>query len=127
MLNREVKKNPALMAMLNTEKEDKAEKVEKVASASSSKKQKRSARERNPQGYERYRGRSNGNPCKPMSYYIPDDLLKYLAIFSAKTGKSKSELVCEGLRYVLREEIKADKQKKTSSTPNNENIEKEAI
>lgn len=124
MLNREVKKNPALMAMLNTEKEDKTEKVEKVVSP---KKQKRSARERNPQGYERYRGRSNGNPCKPMSYYIPDDLLKYLAIFSAKTGKSKSELVCEGLRYVLREEIKADKQKKTSSIPNNENIEKEAI
>ena len=62
-----------------------------------------------------------------MSYYIPDDLLKYLAIFSAKTGKSKSELVCEGLRYVLREEIKADKQKKTSSTTENENTDKEAV
>ena len=124
MLNREVKKNPALMAMLNTEKEEKTEKVEKVTSASSSKKQKRSARERNPQGYERYRGRNN---CKPMSYYIPDDLLKLLAIKSATDGKTKSELVIEGLRYVLREEIKADKQKKTSSTPNNENIEKETI
>ena len=121
MLNREVKKNPALMAMLNTEKEEKAEKVEKAASP---KKQKKSCRERNPQGYERYRGRNN---CKPMSYYIPDDLLKYLAIFSAKTGKSKSELVCEGLRYVLREEIKADKQKKTSSTTENENTDKEAV
>ena len=121
MLNREVKKNPALMAMLNTEKEEKTEKVEKVTSL---KKQKKSCRERNPQGYERYRGRNNS---KPMSYYIPNDLLKHLAIFSAKTGKTKSELVCEGLRYVLREEIKADKQKKTSSPPNNENREKETI
>ena len=121
MLNREVKKNPALMAMLNTEKEEKTEKVEKVTSP---KKQKRSARERNPQGYERYRGRNN---CKPMSYYIPDDLLKLLAIKSATEGKTKSELVIEGLKYVLREEIKADKQKKSSSTTANENIEKEAI
>lgn len=124
MLNREVKKNPALMAMLNTEKEEKAEKVEKAASP---KKQKKSCRERNPQGYERYRGRSNGNPCKPMSYYIPDDLLKLLAIKSATEGKTKSELVIEGLKYVLREEIKADKQKKTSSTTENENTDKEAI
>lgn len=120
MLNREVKKNPALMAMLNTEKEDKTEKVEKVVSP---KKQKRSARERNPQGYERYRGRNN---CKPMSYYIPDDLLKLLAIKSATDGKTKSELVIEGLKYVLREELKASKQSKKNSTTE-ENTEKEAI
>ncbi len=62
-----------------------------------------------PRSYERHRGR-NGN--KAMSYYLPDDILKLLNIKAAQDGKTKSELVLEGLHYVLREEIREAQAKK---------------
>ena len=46
-----------------------------------------------------------------MSYYLPQDLIDMLNIKAAKEGVSKSSLVVEGLRYVLKEEIKAAKAK----------------
>ena len=41
-----------------------------------------------------------------MSYYIPPDLIKLLNIKAAQDDKTKSDLVVEGLRWVLREELK---------------------
>ncbi|MCF2596712.1 hypothetical protein [Pseudoflavonifractor phocaeensis] len=41
-----------------------------------------------------------------MSYYLPPDLIKLLNIKAAQEDKNKSELVIEGLRWVLREELK---------------------
>ncbi len=62
-----------------------------------------------PRSYERHRGR-NGN--KAMSYYLPDDIIQLLNIKAAQDGKTKSELVLEGLHYVLREEIREAQAKK---------------
>lgn len=42
----------------------------------------------------------------PMSYYLPQWLIVALHEKSKNSGVSKSELVVEGLKYVLREEIK---------------------
>lgn len=42
----------------------------------------------------------------PMSYYLPQWLIVALHEKSKNSGVSKSELVVEGLKYVLRDEIK---------------------
>ena len=42
-------------------------------------------------------------------YYLPQDIIDLLNIKAAKERKSKSEIVLEGLRYVLREELKESK------------------
>lgn len=106
MLNKEVKQNPALLAMLGGQ-EDTEPKTERV---SKDKKPKKDPRKVNPKGYERYRGK--GGTTKPMSYYLPQDIIILLNVKAAKEDKTKSELVLEGLRYVLREEIKEAKAKK---------------
>lgn len=102
MMNKEVKQNPALLAMLGgqEETESKGEKAPK------DKKPKKDPRKSNPKGYERNRGRGG---TKPMSYYLPNDIITLLNIKAAKENKSKSEIVLEGLRYVLRDEIKESK------------------
>lgn len=96
MLDREVKKNTALLAMLGDEpKKEKKTVAPKVQ---------RDPRKENPRSYERNRGRGG---TKPMSYYLPDNIIKLLNVKAAQDGKTKSELVLEGLQYVLREELKA--------------------
>ena len=71
------------------------------------------AKKRNERAYERYRGR--GGNSKPMSYYIPDTdeepILKALELKKSRDGVSKSDLVVEGLKYVLSAEIKEIKEK----------------
>ena len=71
------------------------------------------AKKRNERSYERYRGR--GGNSKPMSYYIPDTpeepILKALELKKSRDGISKSDLVVEGLKYVLSAEIKEIKEK----------------
>ena len=68
------------------------------------------AKKRNERAYERYRGR--GGKSKPMSYYIPDYLLKALELKKSRcSGVSKSDLVVEGLKYILSAEIKELKEK----------------
>ena len=64
--------------------------------------------------YMRNRGK---NGTKPMSYYLPQDLIDMLNVKAAKERVSKSSLVVEGLRYVLKEEIKAAKAKEKRATP----------
>ena len=80
-----------------------AQKEEKVAKV----------KKRNERAYERYRGR--GGNSKPMSYYIPDTpeepILKALELKKSRDGVSKSDLVVEGLKYVLSAEIKELKEK----------------
>lgn len=53
--------------------------------------------------YIRNRGKGGS---KPMSYYLPEWLIKALHEKSIKDNISKSDLVVEGLKYVLRDEIK---------------------
>lgn len=105
MLTKEVKQNPALLAMLGGQ-EDTEPKADK---APKEKKAKKDPRKANPKGYERNRGKDG---TKPMSYYLPQDIITLLNVKAAKEDKTKSELVLEGLRYVLREEIKEAKAKK---------------
>ena len=62
----------------------------------------KNSRERNPRAYERYRGK-DGTKC--MSYYLPEDIITLLNIKAAREGKTKSELVLEGIKYILRDEI----------------------
>lgn len=102
MLEKEVKRNPALMAMLGgqEEKESQGEKNIKMA------KPKKEPKKVNPRGYERNRGKGG---TKPMSYYLPENIIQLLNMKAAKEGKTKSELVLEGLQYVLKEELKASK------------------
>ena len=51
-----------------------------------------------------------------MSYYLPPDLIKLLNVKAAQEDKTKSALVIEGLRWVLREELKeANRKAKTES------------
>lgn len=108
-LNKEVRQNPAALALLGIAdgqevKEDKEESaIKKPSRAKTSE-----AKKRNPRGYTRNRGK---NGTKPMSYYLPQDIIDMLNIKAAKEGVSKSSLVVEGLRYVLKEEIKAAKAK----------------
>ena len=99
MLDKEVKRNPALEAMLGGADTDKPETPAKVVKE----KKTHDPRKANPRAYEKYRGRGG---TKPMSYYIPPELIKLLNIKAAQEGKTKSELIVEGLRWVLREEIK---------------------
>lgn len=102
-LNKEVKQNPALLAMLGKQDEGKETvRTEKVS------KPKQDWRKKNPRGYERHRGKDG---TKAMSYYLPDDIITLLNIKAAREGVTKSELVLEGLKYVLREEIKEEKAK----------------
>ena len=56
-----------------------------------------------PRSYERNRGRDG---AKAMSYYLPDDIIDLLNLKAAREKCTKSELVLEGLKYVLREEIR---------------------
>lgn len=102
MLDKEVKKNPALLALLGSQEESEP----KEEKAPKEKKVKKDARKQNPRGYERNRGKGG---TKPMSYYLPQDIIDLLNIKAAKERKSKSEVVLEGLRYVLREELKESK------------------
>ena len=109
MLDKEVKRNPALAAMLGGADTDKSEKAPKVVKE----KKVHDPRKANPRAYERNRGRGG---AKPMSYYLPPDLIKLLNIKAAQEDKTKSELVIEGLRWVLHEELKeANRKAKTES------------
>ena len=65
-----------------------------------------------PRSYERNRGRDG---AKAMSYYLPDDIIDLLNLKAAREKCTKSELVLEGLKYVLREEIKETKLHSTLS------------
>jgi len=106
MLTKEVKQNPALLAMLGGQ-EDTEPKADK---APKEKKAKKDPRKANPKGYERNRGKDGK---KPMSYYLPNDIIHLIGLKAAQEDKTKSEIVLEGLRYVLREEIKeANKKQK---------------
>ena len=60
-------------------------------------------RMQHPRSYERNRGRDG---AKAMSYYLPDDIIDLLNLKAAREKCTKSELVLEGLKYVLREEIR---------------------
>ena len=105
MMNKEIKRNPALMAMLGGQ-EDKETTPKEVKE----KKPKKDPRKVNPRGYERNRGKGG---TKPMSYYLPNDIIHLIGLKAAQEDKTKSEIVLEGLRYVLREEIKeANKKQK---------------
>ena len=107
MLNKEIKQNPALLAMLGTQEEK--EPKEKVVKE----KNKKDPRKANPKGYERNRGKGG---TVPMSYYLPKEIIKLLNVKAAKEDKTKSELVLEGLRYILRDEIKeANKERREQS------------
>ena len=109
MLDKEVKRNPALAAMLGGADTDKSEKAPKVVKE----KKVHDPRKANPRAYERNRGRGG---TKAMSYYLSQEIIKLLAIKSAQEGKTKSELVTEGLRWVLREELKeANRKNKADS------------
>ena len=59
-----------------------------------------------PRSYERNRGRDG---AKAMSYYLPDDIIDLLNLKSEREKCTKSELVLEGLKYILREEIREAK------------------
>ena len=63
-------------------------------------------RMQNPRSYERNRGRDG---AKAMSYYLPDDIIDLLNLKSEREKCTKSELVLEGLKYILREEIREAK------------------
>ncbi|MEG1723785.1 MAG: CopG family transcriptional regulator [Anaerovoracaceae bacterium] len=98
MLDREVKQNQALLAMLGVSaeagKEDKEEKEVKAPKAVPCKK-------RNPAGYARNRGKGG---TKPMSYYISNELVTAINVAAAKSGKTKSELVSAAITLYLKEE-----------------------
>lgn len=104
MLDNEVKRNPALLAMLGGQAEDDSD--TKEDKGSKVKKAKKDPKKVNPKGYERNRGKGG---TKPMSYYLPQDIITLLNVKAAQENKTKSELVLEGLRYVLREELKNSK------------------
>ena len=63
-------------------------------------------RMQHPRSYERNRGRDG---AKAMSYYLPDDIIDLLNLKSEREKCTKSELVLEGLKYILREEIREAK------------------
>lgn len=119
MLDREVKqnKNAALLALLNQgeEKAGQTEKPQEDAVSTGTdggkkekKQPRKDPRKLNPQGYQRNRGRGG---TIPMSYYLPKEIITLLNVKAAKEGKTKSELVLEGLQYVLREEIREEKRR----------------
>ena len=66
------------------------------------------AKKRNERAYERCRGTGGS---KGMTYYVPDYILKAMELKKSRDGVSKSDLVVEGLKYVLSAEIKELKEK----------------
>ena len=112
MLDKEVKKNPALLALLGDQDEDKEKDKGTGTAPTKEKKSKKDPRKVNPKGYQRNRGRGG---TKPMSYYLPQEIIDLLNIKAAKEHKTKSELVLEGLKWVLREEIKDMKDSKKNN------------
>ena len=66
------------------------------------------AKKRNERAYERCRGKGGS---KGMTYYVPDYILKAMELKKSRDGVSKSDLVVEGLKYVLSAEIKELKEK----------------
>lgn len=112
MLDKEVKKNPALLALLGEQDEDKDKDKDKTVTSTKEKKSKKDPRKVNPKGYQRNRGRGG---TKPMSYYLPQEIIDLLNIKAAKEHKTKSDLVLEGLKWVLREEIKEIKDSKKNN------------
>lgn len=122
MLNKEVKHNAALMALLNQGESEAGQKDKSQEDAVSTgteapKKEKKSyhrdPRKANPQGYQRARGR---NGTIPMSYYLPKEIISLLNIKAAKDGKTKSELVLEGLKYILKDEIREEKRRQAEES-----------
>lgn len=109
VLNKEVKQNPALLAMFGNQSQEPKEtnKTEKVS------KPKQDWRKKNPRGYERNRGKDG---TKAMSYYLPDDIIRLLNIKAAAEGKTKSQLVLEGLCIILKDEIRAERAKSKKGT-----------
>lgn len=102
-LKKEIKQNPAALALLGISeeqgvKEYKAETIKKPSRAKTAE-----SKKRNPRGYQRNRGKDG---TKPMSYYIPQNIIDLLNVKAAKEGVSKSSLVVEGLKYILRDELK---------------------
>jgi len=65
-------------------------------------------KKRNERAYERCRGKGGS---KGMTYYVPDYILKAMDLKKSRDGVSKSDLVVEGLKYVLSAEIKEIKEK----------------
>ena len=65
-------------------------------------------KKRNERAYERCRGKGGS---KGMTYYVPDYILKAMELKKSRDGVSKSDLVVEGLKYVLSAEIKEIKEK----------------
>ncbi len=72
-------------------------------------KQEDKVKKKNSRSYKRNRGKGG---TKPMSYYLPDEIISLLNVKAAREGRTKSELVLEGLEYVLREEIKEAREQK---------------
>lgn len=62
-------------------------------------------RQLHPRSYERNRGRDG---ARAMSYYLPDYIIDLLNMKAAREKCTKSELVLEGLKYILREEIQGN-------------------
>lgn len=69
-------------------------------------------KKRNERAYERCRGKGGS---KGMTYYVPDYILKAMDLKKSRDGISKSDLVVEGLKYVLSAEIKEIKEKGENS------------
>lgn len=112
MLDKVVKKNPAVLAMLGDQAEqtEKPEKADKADKPEKSTKAKRDPKKANPRGYERYRGKGG---TKPMSYYLPDDIVKVINIRAAKEEVTKSEVVLAALKVYLKDDIKESKKERS--------------
>ena len=65
-------------------------------------------KKRNERSYERCRGKGGS---KGMTYYVPDYILKAMELKKSKSGISKSDMVVEGLKYILSAEIKELREK----------------
>ena len=99
-----VQKNSALAAMLATvdvkpENEVKAEKEKDDVKPV----KRLDPKKVNPQGYKRNRGKGG---TKPMSYYLPDEIIKAINIKAANEGMTKSEVVLLALKLYLKDELK---------------------
>lgn len=112
MLDKVVKKNPAVLAMLGDQAEqtEKPEKADKADKPEKSTKAKRDPKKANPRGYERHRGKGG---TKPMSYYLPDDIVKIINIRAAKEEVTKSEVVLAALKVYLKDDIKESKKERS--------------
>lgn len=112
MLDKVVKKNPAVLAMLGDQAEqtEMPEKADKADKPEKSTKAKRDPKKANPRGYERHRGKGG---TKPMSYYLPDDIVKIINIRAAKEEVTKSEVVLAALKVYLKDDIKESKKERS--------------